>query len=363
MVFKETNSSVTLQEIASHCGVTKGTVSRALRGDLAHVGPETIKRIKTAARELGYNPGSNHDARRLALRKGNRPIINNTIGLLLPRKYGYDCNYYMILFNSILEMLMPKHFGLLVAHICHDTRAEDLPYAFRRDEIDGFIACDENFHPYIMGEMIKSYSSVKRPAVSMIYRIPGCSSVVPDHQMAGYLLARHLLSLGHRHIMHFIPSNTPPYHPHALRLAGYRQAYYEIHLNPDSYLQCGLLENDAYSDVANTVRTLIRRSEITAVLAPYDNYAVRLIGLLAQCGKRVPEDISIVGMDDTDPAQNERGENILTTVQMPLREIGRQATELMLHKVLEKESEDVTIMLPVELMERASTCPPRQLKG
>ncbi|HAH87111.1 MAG: LacI family DNA-binding transcriptional regulator [Armatimonadota bacterium] len=359
MAAKRTTSSVTMQTVANLCGVSKITVSRALSGDLKQVSQETIDRIKAAARELGYNPGVNHAAYRLARKKANQIVTNHSVGLLLPETF-YKTNYFHMLFCGALEVLAPKHYALVMAYTYENITAEDLPFIFQRDEIDAFLLCHESSGRRLLDDMFEQYGLHKRPTVSMIFQNPGCSAVVPDHRMAGYLLARHLLSLGHRHIMHFVPGNIPPHHPYALRMVGYQQAYKEMQLDPNIYLQSGLLKNDAYSDVAATVRTLGKHPEVTAVLAPFDDYASRLIGMLAQCGKRVPEDISVVGLDDTDVALNERGENILTTVRMPLREIGHEAAELVLRQASGEEKEDdVTMMLPVKLIERASACPPR----
>lgn len=367
---KKTNSAVTLQEIAVHCGVSKGSVSRALNGDLSHLNRATMDRIKAVAAELGYDPGANHAARRLALRKGGLPVLNHTIGLLMSERF-YETNYYQALLRGVLEVLAPEHYGLLLGYMYKDVSIEDLPYAFRRDDLDAVIACrpESELRP-LLGELKLQSSFSGRPLISMIYRVEGCSAVVPDHQMAAYLLARHLLSQGHRHLLHFVPDDAPPFHPFELRLAGYRQAYREIRIDPGPYLQYmpypytrHLQKNDLYDYAEETERMLDAHPEITAVLTPYDGYAGVLIDVLSKCGKRVPEDISVVGLDNTDPGFNQQGENILTTIRMPLRAIGRQAAAIALRRISGEEKEEVTVMLPVELIERASTSPPGNMQA
>jgi DNA-binding LacI/PurR family transcriptional regulator len=186
--------------------------------------------------------------------------------------------------------------------------------------------------------------------------------------MAGYLLAHHLISQGHRHMLHFAPNDFPPQHPVDLRLAGYQKACREAGLNPDLHLRYmpypysrQLQTEDLYTYAAEVLDMLSRHGEITAVLAPYDKFAGILIDVMSKHGIRVPEDISVVGLDNTDPVLNQHGENILTTIQMPLVEIGRQAAGLALRQIAHEESEDVTVLLPVKLVERASTCPPRSV--
>ncbi len=361
MAAKNVKTSITMQEVAERCGVSKMTVSLALRGDLKQVSQETIDHIQAVAREFGYNPGANHAARRLALKKSNQPVLNNTIGLLLWEGF-YEVNYDQTLFRGVLEVLAPKYYALVLGYIRRDVQVEDLPCAFRRDEIDAFLTCDAEFGRHLLDEMCERYGFSKRPVVSMIYQHDGCSAVVPDHRMAGYLLAHHLLSLGHRHILHFADSGVSPFHPFALRLSGYRQAYQEMGLDSDTglhYMHRGSQKDNLQACAENVLRMLDAYPDITAILAPYDEYAGVLIDVLSKHGKRVPEDISIVGLDDTDPALNEQSQNILTTVRMPLLEIGRQSAELLLQRISNEETEDITITLPVELIKRASTCPPR----
>lgn len=369
MAVKKANSPITMQVIADHCGVSKMTVSHALHGDLKQVSQETVDRIQSAARELGYKPGTNHAARRLALRKGSQPILNHAIGLLISEQF-YQTNYYRTLFRGVLEVLALNHYGLLLGYMYQGVRAEDLPYAFRRDELDAILTChtEPELQP-LLRELQMQQGFGKPPIVSMISRVTGCSAVIADHQMAGYLLVRHLLFQGHRHILHFTPNDTPPFHPFNLRLIGYRQAYYEMHLDPDLYLHYTyfpygtkhLLKNDLYNHAENIQCVLKENPEITAILTPYDEYADVLIDTLSKHGKHVPEDISVMGLDNTDPVLNQHGENILTTVQMPLLEIGCQAARLALRHILHEETENVTMLLPVKLIERASTCPPKSL--
>jgi LacI family transcriptional regulator len=80
-------------------------------------------------------------------------------------------------------------------------------------------------------------------------------------------------------------------------------------------------------------------------------------------GLRVPEDISLVGFDDVGSLLNERHENILTTIQVPLEEIGRQATTLLLDMIAGKVTEETHMILPVKLIVRQSTAPPRATRA
>jgi DNA-binding LacI/PurR family transcriptional regulator len=102
---------------------------------------------------------------------------------------------------------------------------------------------------------------------------------------------------------------------------------------------------------------------VTAVISRQDEQAVHLHNTLVSAGFRVPEDISLVGSDDTHVIIGDAKENILTTVRLPLVEIGREGANLLIHRVLGEEPEDRDVILPVELIVRGSTAPPRKRAG
>jgi LacI family transcriptional regulator len=98
--------------------------------------------------------------------------------------------------------------------------------------------------------------------------------------------------------------------------------------------------------------------EITAILAHNDLYAGSLHATLTGAGYRIPEEMSLVSFDDTDPVLNAHGHNILTTVHIPLLEIGQAAGRVIIGRVTGEMLADTTEVLPVRLTERASTAPP-----
>lgn len=104
--------------------------------------------------------------------------------------------------------------------------------------------------------------------------------------------------------------------------------------------------------------TLQAHPEITAFLAPNDASAHLAYDLFSRLGLRVPDDISLVGFDDTEPLYNAEGDNILTTVRLPLEELGRESARLLIARITRSEPEQREIMLPTELVIRGTTTPP-----
>jgi LacI family transcriptional regulator len=99
--------------------------------------------------------------------------------------------------------------------------------------------------------------------------------------------------------------------------------------------------------------------QVTAILAPNDPAAVLMHFLLTREGWRVPEDISLVGFDDTEPLYNAEDDNILTTVRMPLEEAGAVAARLLTDRIEGREPHDRQIVLPTELIVRGTTAAPK----
>jgi LacI family transcriptional regulator len=95
--------------------------------------------------------------------------------------------------------------------------------------------------------------------------------------------------------------------------------------------------------------------QITSILAPNDPAAVVIRHILQVGGYRVPDDISLVGFDDTDPLWDSTGQNMLTTVRLPLHQLGRRAAKLIIEQATTSENNVEKIVLPVELVVRGST--------
>jgi DNA-binding LacI/PurR family transcriptional regulator len=107
-------------------------------------------------------------------------------------------------------------------------------------------------------------------------------------------------------------------------------------------------------------QTVKDNPKYTAIIAQNDFSAVRVWRVLLEAGLQVPEGISLISFDDTDPIFSGIGGNILTTVRMPLREFGQEAASLILRAIDGSATNIQNIVLPTELIVRQSTTPPRE---
>ena len=179
-----------------------------------------------------------------------------------------------------------------------------------------------------------------------------------DDFQGGYIATKHLLSLGHKRIaclssVNFTCSSIRG------RLEGYKRALAEENAPQDNYLVQHLhFSIDILEENVDEVRKLLtswiqKENRPTAIFAIGDVIAIVILRIAFEMGLRIPEDISLVGFGDTDVAGLQTVP--LTTIKIPMREIGMKAAEIILQKVETKKSvENKKIVLPVRLIVRKS---------
>jgi LacI family transcriptional regulator len=188
------------------------------------------------------------------------------------------------------------------------------------------------------------------PAVGL-HHVPGGGVPVvgSSHRRTGRLATDHLAGLGHRRIA----TVTGPSHRLvvASRLRGYREALAAAGLPADPAL---VDEGDwtAAGGHAATGRLLDRDRRITAIFAQSDQMAVGVLSALHQRGLRVPDDCAVVGCDDLPLVSHTIPP--LTTVHVPFYETGERAVALLLDRIAGREEGPDRVLLPVELVVRAS---------
>lgn len=350
--------NITLQDIADHCGVSKSTVRWAMRGDTQHLSDATRRRILDAAQALGYDPSLQQAARRLAMQKYGQDSLGHIVALFFPP--SNNVNYFDMLFHGILAELQRERFGLLLCATMLDETGvpSPLPLSFDHGDVDGAIMYATTGHAPITREQLRGCKQFgARPVIALFNPHPGCLSVLADDWHGGYASCMHLLTRGHRHVGHFY-DDTQGCYPYLQRLDGMRAACREFGLDPQAHL-CYLDYHTVASAPHRLPELLQANPQVTAICARYDLMAIALYHELRRAGFSVPGDYSLIGYDDTDAIFDQIGNNILTTVQVPLAEAGTQAACMLLRHVADKTLPDETITLPTSLIERMSTAAPR----
>jgi DNA-binding LacI/PurR family transcriptional regulator len=368
---------VTLQDIADRCGVQKNAVSRALRG-LDRVSSATRARVLQVAAELGYNPAQHDAARRLVARRNGQMVRTHVIALHLPLPtYGTPPRYFNEIYYGLLQACKDAGYSALITTTELMTDAPVvLQPPFHRGDVDGLITLAKPFACYPLYAALRALPSFgPRPILSLMHSVRGANFVGADDQGGSYAAASHLLNLGHRHLLLFVDPVQSSIE--TARIAGVRDAFYEYGLDPAPYLNLYPLPRGArnwldpdsqyftspdgqvpeweLSERRQLANYLDAHPEITALLSQNDTNARHAWYTLTAMGRRIPEDISLIGFDDTDPFVDDQGHNLLTSIQLPLYEIGRTAVNTLINHIENPELPDEEIILPTSLALRAST--------
>ncbi|MBA3685045.1 MAG: LacI family DNA-binding transcriptional regulator [Planctomycetes bacterium] len=349
----------TLADIAAQVQVHKTTVHRALTG-AGRMSPELRERIVAVARQMGYDPDLNPAGRRMALAKHGRLLPNRTIALVMPRMF-YRTGYFLRIFQGVMDVVTDAGFAL---HCYPYQGIETGPATagIARGEVDGIIALA---HVESLEPMVRSLRAHPnfgaRPFVSLAHTVPGEAAVVADVRSGSCQLAAHLFDLGHRQLLHFHGRDNQlgrPGDPIPLRVAGLRDAQRDRGLGAKALQTAVFEEREDESWVAESLReALVRQPGITAIVARHDPMALEIISLLRRWGLRVPQDISVVGYDDSEPTSVAEASR-LSTVAVPLEDMGRRAARMVIESPAQGVGSRVPVVLPVALRLRASTAVP-----
>ncbi len=340
---------VTLQTIADKVGVSRMTVSNAFsRPD--QLSADLRRTILEAAAELGY-VGPDPSARALA--RGT----TGAIGLLLTAWVGEALRDPIAasFFGAIAEELSPT--GYAVALLPGEKAARDIP-------LDGAVVYACGGESAALGWLVRR----KLPLVFVdLDPIPGYPSILLDERTGSRLAAEHVLGLGHRRIAFFTWGNRDrgaladgrdagsDYVSRA-RVAGAVEALDAVGVVPTAYEIADNLDHLA----ADGARALLAGPDRpTAVLCFSDRMAAALLDAAAEAGLRVPQDLSVVGWDDSPLASLTRP--TLTTLRQDLTVKGRAAARTLLAGIEGTRTGTVPdatrTVLPVELVVRESTGP------
>lgn len=358
--------SARIVDIAERCGVSVATVCRALQGN-SRQSPATIERVVAMAKEMGYDPSRGRAGRRLVAHRSDKPMINHAIGMMSVHGGPRLSNYFLKILQGVLHAAGETDFEVQITNDWRILNRQELPIAYRSGDMDGVLTgLEEPYWTGIHDILRREPGFGRRPIVNTVAHFHDSSSVHVDNYAVGRMVMSHLLDLGHKHILHFVTPEVSETSPHGLRLAGFRDELLDRGLDPDSSMVCDMWQfGDEYvqSSSRSFMETIRRRPEVTAIIARHDQQAVPVYDALVTAGFRIPEDISIVGCDDTDAVIDDARQNILTTVRLPLVEIGQEATNLLIRRILGEETEDRDIVMPVELVARRSTATPRKAGG
>ncbi len=302
---------MTIRDVARAASVSVATVSRVLNGK-EPVREETRSRIRAVVEKLHYSPHA--AARSLITRR------TNTLGVLLPDVYG---EFFSEVIRGIDSCARTGGYHLLVSGSHSDGTEIEAVLRAARGRVDGWIVMT----PELDTRVIERYLPDGLPAVVLngIANGDPFDSIRVDNYGGAFAMVSHLISLGHRRIAHL--AGPVGNRDAAERLRGYRDSMRTISSRPSRALE---LAGDFREEtgLAAGKRLIAGKNPPTAVFAANDAMAIGLMAALQEGRVRVPEDIAVAGFDDIPIARFATPP--LSTVRVPIAELGAQAARLLL---------------------------------
>ncbi len=335
---------MTLKEIAEHLNISATTVSNVIHGKTKEVSPTTVKRVQDYLEEVHYAP--NIMARNLAQ---NRSKI---IGLVLKRSLYQNVNIFTDPFIAELIGGIEKSVreaGYFMMLYISDDMDEIIRYVsgWNVDGLILFTFSDEDtlrFHQQYTKPAVYIDTYIdEKTELSMDHRIV---NVGLDDEAAIYDATRYLIECGHRRIG-FLSLNYTGVDIE--RYAGFQRALKEAGIPiTDQNLMQKFYSSDGslrtYREIAKDA------ANFTAVVASSDSTAILLSNALEEAGYRVPEDISIIGFDDSTQCIFSR--KPLTTIRQNIPMKGEVAVRTLIQMIHGHFPKEKNIILPTELIKR-----------
>jgi len=342
---------VTMAEVAAHVGVSTATVSRILSGAL-RARPATRERVFAAVEELGYRPSG--VARSLKLRR------TRTIGLIIT---DVENPFFAEIVRAVEDAAMGLAYAVVLCNGADDPEREAAYLEILAERrVDGIIVATGG-----VGERHARWlATAPLPVVMMNSEIamPGVPTILSDNRAGGRLAVDHLLGLGHRAIAHI---SAPRVHGAARpRLAGIRDGLVAAGLAARALVT---VNGDGHVAGGGRAmqRLLTRAPDLTAVICYNDLTAIGALRALRAAGRRVPDDVSVVGFDGLSLAAYI--DPPLTTIAQSTTAMSRWAVRRLIERIDEHAAAstgtaaptgaDVTeiVRRPVRLVVRGSTGP------
>jgi len=331
------SSSVTIRDVAKHAGVSVATVSRYINQN-APVSPDVTERISQVMMELKYTPYET--ARHLATRR------MRTIGLVL---HNMHTDFFAPLLSGIEQIVSENQYNLLVATYKSSTSTSQPPLG--PHNTDGMLV----FADSLSEEQLTQLCRNKFPLV-LIHRTPPSYLNIPfvtvENKAVTRKLIDHLIDDHGRCSIVFL--RGPKGQEDSLcREQGYISSLnaHGFPVNPDLIMEGEFDGAVAYKTVKNLIAHRHVEHPFNAIFTGDDDAAIGALTALSEAGLRVPEDVAVVGFDDSrlSPFLNPS----LTTVRAPTEEVGRTAARLLFDQIKDLPAEPITL-LPTEIIFRRS---------
>jgi LacI family repressor for deo operon, udp, cdd, tsx, nupC, and nupG len=331
----------TITEIAKELGLAKSTVSRALRG-LPNIAPETLTAIHETAERLNYVPS--------VVASGLSIGRNHAIGVLAPSVNRW---FYTSVLTGIGRALAPQGYDVVLFDL--DRRPSELDRAFKgailRHRVDALVVIATELDDPELAELAR----LEIPTLGVGPPAPGLRTIGVDDVAVMAMATEHVIALGHRSLAFVGGHDSESLTTVGAALRGQSflatTAAAGIPVPEEWMLPGGYVMGRARKVVASVVRSATRP---TALVCASDEMAIGAMYAVLDAGLRVPEDISVIGIDGHHNAEAFD----LTTVQQDVQAQGASAATQLMAEVEGAERAESLDSPEFSLVVRGSTAPP-----
>jgi LacI family transcriptional regulator len=328
----------TIYDVAKNSGVSISTISRVLNSP-DKVNPETRRRVMSSIDLLGFIPKA--EARARAMQNTNR------IGVLTPY---FTAPSFVQRLRGVASALSRANYELVIYPVDSVEHLQGYLSSIPiMQNIDGLI---------IMSLAIEDKDARRlhdngMETVLIEYSHSHLNSIEIDDAHGGQLAARHLIEKGHKRIA-FLGDIEPPerlaIHPVKSRLEGFKKVLDDAAIPlPRKYVMSAAYTQESSEQAALELLRMDQPS--TAIFAAADIQAISIMKMARRLKLRIPDDVAVIGFDDTDIAEYMD----LTTIRQNLDESGRLAVEILLSHIVESDRTLQHIKIPLKLIERLTT--------
>ncbi|EWM17133.1 LacI family DNA-binding transcriptional regulator [Kutzneria sp. 744] len=332
------SSRVTIRDVAAVAGVSVATVSKVIN-DRYGVSADTMARVRAVIADLGYEAS--------LVAQSLRNHKTNVIGILVADIEPFSTE----LLRGAADAIRDTGYELVVYSAGGRSGAK--------------LGWERRYLSRLSGTLIDGAVLVTPSVLDVRFAAPvvavdphtgpsGLPTVDSDNLRGARLAVEHLLSLGHRRIA--MLAGREDLQSARLRERGFREAMAEAGVPVDEALMLPG-DYDPVVSAAAAERSLLAPTPPTAVFASNDASAIATVETARSLGLRVPEDLSVVGFDNI--PESALNSPPLTTVNQPIKVMGRRAVEMLVQLMRGEEIEKTHVTLDTHLVVRGSTCAPR----
>lgn len=327
--------STTIYDVAGAAKVSLATVSRVMNNP-EKVNPETRARVERVIKELGYRP--NAIARGLASRK------TTTVGIVMADVSRASASQ---LLGGIIDIAKKYDYAMKIFSIDENDEIKDVMRVVTAEQVDGILFLNDELDVEQMSMVINQIQDAGIPLVlcNVNYDHMDVPLVSIDYERATYEITKQLIEQGKKNIV--FATTVRKYTVNHHKLVGYNKAMEEAGLKPIVFRTSG--------DVSiNTLhfQEFIKNNEIDALISVRDSIAISFMNVAIRAGKNVPDEIPVVGLQNTKYAVLSRP--TLTCVDTPVYDIGAVSMRLLTKYMKKEEVTESKIMLPYIVVKRES---------